>query len=52
MRAFGKTSGASHLMVPEAIVKVEVIPLLGSGKVDYTTARRLALESLGIDKAA
>ena len=52
LRAFGKASGASHLMVPEAVVKVDAIPLLGSGKVDYATARRRAIESLGIDKAA
>ncbi len=52
LRTFGKASGAAHLMIPEAIVKVEAIPLLGSGKVDYGTARRLAIESLGADRAA
>ena len=39
-------------MVPHDIIKVSEIPLLGSGKTDYVSARRLALERLGLDIAA
>ncbi|SMH43821.1 AMP-binding protein [Mesorhizobium australicum] len=50
LRAFGKASGVAELIVPDTIITVDAIPLLGSGKVDYVTARRIAMESLGIDK--
>ena len=36
-------------MVPEDIVKVPEIPLLGSGKTDYASTRRMAMETLGLD---
>jgi acyl-[acyl-carrier-protein]-phospholipid O-acyltransferase / long-chain-fatty-acid--[acyl-carrier-protein] ligase len=39
-------------MVPDDIVKVKEIPLLGSGKTDYVSARRMAMESLGLGMAA
>jgi acyl-[acyl-carrier-protein]-phospholipid O-acyltransferase/long-chain-fatty-acid--[acyl-carrier-protein] ligase len=39
-------------MVPQDIVAVEAIPLLGTGKVDYATSREIALERLGKDEAA
>lgn len=52
LRRFGKQAGAAELMVPHDIVKVAEIPVLGSGKTDYTTARRLALDKLGLDAAA
>jgi acyl-[acyl-carrier-protein]-phospholipid O-acyltransferase/long-chain-fatty-acid--[acyl-carrier-protein] ligase len=39
-------------MVPNDIVKVSAMPLLGSGKTDYPSARRLALERLGLEQAA
>lgn len=52
LRQYGRQAGATDLMVPHDIVKVTEIPLLGSGKTDYVTARRLALESLGLDIAA
>ncbi|MET0596896.1 MAG: AMP-binding protein [Mesorhizobium sp.] len=52
LRQFGKKSGANELMVPDGIVKVDSMPLLGSGKTDYAAARRIALEKLGLDAAA
>jgi acyl-[acyl-carrier-protein]-phospholipid O-acyltransferase / long-chain-fatty-acid--[acyl-carrier-protein] ligase len=52
MRKFGRQAGATDLMVPHDIVKVGEIPLLGSGKTDYVSTRRLALERLGLDIAA
>ncbi len=52
LRQFGKLSGAAELMVPQDIVKVGEIPLLGSGKTDYVSARKLAIERLGLEAAA
>jgi acyl-[acyl-carrier-protein]-phospholipid O-acyltransferase/long-chain-fatty-acid--[acyl-carrier-protein] ligase len=52
MRRYGKQAGAAELMMPQDIVKVTEIPMLGSGKTDYASARRLALEKLGIAEAA
>ena len=52
LRKFGRQAGATDLMVPHDIIKVGEIPLLGSGKTDYVSARRLALERLGLDIAA
>jgi acyl-[acyl-carrier-protein]-phospholipid O-acyltransferase/long-chain-fatty-acid--[acyl-carrier-protein] ligase len=46
LRAAGRKAGVSDLVIPDAFVTVEAIPLLGSGKVDHATARRLAIESL------
>ena len=33
-------------MVPDDIVKVAEMPMLGSGKTDYPSARRIAMEML------
>ena len=52
LRAFGKASGVADLIVPDAIVQVDSIPLLGTGKTDYATARRIAIDSLGLGQAA
>ncbi|TPJ58686.1 AMP-binding protein [Mesorhizobium sp. B2-6-1] len=52
LRQFGKKAGAAELMVPNDIVKVEEIPALGSGKTDYVSARRLAIDRLGLSAAA
>ncbi|MEI5677474.1 MULTISPECIES: AMP-binding protein [unclassified Mesorhizobium] len=52
LRQYGKLSGAAELMVPQDIVKVGEIPLLGSGKTDYVSARKLAIERLGLEAAA
>ena len=39
-------------MVPHDIVKVAEIPVLGSGKTDYVSARQLAIDRLGHGAAA
>jgi acyl-[acyl-carrier-protein]-phospholipid O-acyltransferase/long-chain-fatty-acid--[acyl-carrier-protein] ligase len=52
LRRYGKQAGAAEIMVPDDIVKVKEIPVLGSGKTDYVSTRRLALESLGLSLAA
>ncbi|TIW07520.1 MAG: 2-acyl-glycerophospho-ethanolamine acyltransferase, partial [Mesorhizobium sp.] len=52
LRQFGKKAGAAELMVPNDIIKVEDIPVLGSGKTDYVSARKLAIDRLGLGVAA
>jgi len=52
LRKFGKAHGAAELMVPGDIVKVDEIPVLGSGKTDYVAARGLAISRLGLGEAA
>ncbi|VAX05779.1 Lysophospholipid transporter LplT / 2-acylglycerophosphoethanolamine acyltransferase / Acyl-[acyl-carrier-protein] synthetase [hydrothermal vent metagenome] len=44
-----KEKGLSELMVPNSIVKVDDIPMLGSGKTDYNSAQKIAMKLLGID---
>ena len=39
-----KQRGATELMVPKAIIHVDEIPLLGSGKMDYVTLNRMAID--------
>jgi acyl-[acyl-carrier-protein]-phospholipid O-acyltransferase/long-chain-fatty-acid--[acyl-carrier-protein] ligase len=52
LRRYGREAGASEIMVPDDIVKVTEIPMLGTGKTDYVAARRMAMESLGLGLAA
>ncbi|MBW8907959.1 MAG: AMP-binding protein [Mesorhizobium sp.] len=52
LRQFGKKAGAAELMVPNDIIKVDEIPVLGSGKTDYVLARKLAIDRLGLGVAA
>ncbi|MDX8456651.1 AMP-binding protein [Mesorhizobium sp. VK9D] len=52
LRQFGKKAGAAELMVPNDIIKVDEIPVLGSGKTDYISARKLAIDRLGLGVAA
>jgi acyl-[acyl-carrier-protein]-phospholipid O-acyltransferase/long-chain-fatty-acid--[acyl-carrier-protein] ligase len=52
LRQYGKKAGAAELAVPADIIKVKEIPVLGSGKTDYISARRMALEHLGLSAAA
>ncbi|MCB1419419.1 MAG: AMP-binding protein [Notoacmeibacter sp.] len=52
LRDHGRRAGVTELMVPNDIVKVPDIPVLGSGKTDYNGAREIALEKLGLKKAA
>lgn len=39
--AFAKRYGAAEIMLPDAIVHVEAIPVLGSGKTDYAATAKL-----------
>ncbi|MBL8699909.1 MAG: acyl-[ACP]--phospholipid O-acyltransferase [Alphaproteobacteria bacterium] len=43
--AAAQAGGLPELFVPRAIVPVAKLPLLGTGKIDYVTARRLAQPS-------
>lgn len=47
LRDHSRVAGVPELMVPNDILKVSEIPVLGSGKIDYTSARVEALELLG-----
>ncbi|MEW9836294.1 hypothetical protein ABUE29_12700 [Mesorhizobium sp. ZMM04-4] len=52
LRRCGKQAGAAEIMIPDGVVKVTEMPLLGSGKTDYVAARKMAMESLGLGLAA
>ncbi|MCK0207252.1 acyl-[ACP]--phospholipid O-acyltransferase [Starkeya koreensis] len=52
MQELGRESGASELMIPTEIMAMDELPLLGSGKVDFTRARVLALEAIAAHGAA
>lgn len=49
--AASRESGLSDLMVPATVLSVESVPVLGTGKIDYQKARKLALEKLGVSSA-
>lgn len=42
LSAWAKANGAPELVVPKKIIKVDEIPLLGSGKTDYVSLQKLA----------
>jgi acyl-[acyl-carrier-protein]-phospholipid O-acyltransferase/long-chain-fatty-acid--[acyl-carrier-protein] ligase len=44
IQAHFRELGATELMIPAEILPMDTLPLLGSGKVDFMAARRLALE--------
>ncbi|MBS7541019.1 acyl-[ACP]--phospholipid O-acyltransferase [Ancylobacter lacus] len=46
LQAHGREVGLTELMFPAEIITLDEMPLLGTGKVDFTTARRLALEAI------
>jgi acyl-[acyl-carrier-protein]-phospholipid O-acyltransferase/long-chain-fatty-acid--[acyl-carrier-protein] ligase len=52
LRRAGKEAGLAELAVPQDIVKVDEIPILGTGKIDYPTTRKRAIERLGLAAAA
>ncbi|PLP61314.1 2-acyl-glycerophospho-ethanolamine acyltransferase [Mesorhizobium loti] len=49
LRKFGKQNGAAELTMPQDIVKVDALPVLGSGKTDYVAAAKLAMKRLGLE---
>jgi 1-acyl-sn-glycerol-3-phosphate acyltransferase len=49
--AFAKSKGATELMVP-AEVTVGAVPVLGSGKVDFVSARKIAEAKSSLEEAA
>ena len=44
LRDYSRRFGATELMVPNEIINVPEIPVLGSGKTDYVTAQKIADE--------
>ncbi|MEQ1952990.1 AMP-binding protein [Mesorhizobium yinganensis] len=52
LRRAGKEAGLAELAVPQDIVKADEIPILGTGKIDYPSTRRLAIDRLGLAAAA
>ena len=42
LREFAREHGASELMIPKSIVHVEALPVLGSGKIDFTGVKHIA----------
>jgi acyl-[acyl-carrier-protein]-phospholipid O-acyltransferase / long-chain-fatty-acid--[acyl-carrier-protein] ligase len=46
LQVYSKRYGATDLMVPNDIVNVDSIPVLGSGKTDYVTTEKLVAEKI------
>jgi acyl-[acyl-carrier-protein]-phospholipid O-acyltransferase/long-chain-fatty-acid--[acyl-carrier-protein] ligase len=42
--AFARNHGVPELAVPRHIIHVDAVPILGTGKVDYTAVERLVAE--------
>jgi acyl-[acyl-carrier-protein]-phospholipid O-acyltransferase/long-chain-fatty-acid--[acyl-carrier-protein] ligase len=49
---FARSRGASEMMVPSEVLIVEKLPLLGSGKIDYTALQSLVNERVKLEGAA
>ncbi len=52
LRQRGKKAGVAELALPQDIIKVDEIPIHGTGKTDYASTRRIALDRLGLANAA
>ncbi|MCY0154021.1 AMP-binding protein [Hoeflea alexandrii] len=51
LRDYSRRFGATELMIPNEIVNVPQLPLLGSGKTDYVTAQKIADEWISTHRA-
>ena len=49
--AESRKKGLTELMVPNAIIHVSDVPVLGTGKTDYQSTREIAIDELGIAAA-
>ncbi|MEM1376542.1 MAG: AMP-binding protein [Pseudomonadota bacterium] len=49
---FSKRKGMTELMVPQDLMQVDEIPVLGSGKTDYVTTKKLVEEKINAGKKA
>jgi acyl-[acyl-carrier-protein]-phospholipid O-acyltransferase/long-chain-fatty-acid--[acyl-carrier-protein] ligase len=49
---FARSRGASEMMVPAEVLIVEKLPLLGSGKIDYTALQKFVAERVKPEGAA
>lgn len=47
-----RKSGYSDLWVPNSIIHVSQVPVLGTGKTDYVSSKKIAIEKLGLGEAA
>ncbi len=47
-----REQGLGEIAVPKVILTVTAVPLLGSGKLDYVGAKRLALEAVVVEEEA
>jgi len=52
VQSAARQAGATELMVPSAIMHLDRLPLLGSGKVDFVEAQKIALASEATASAA
>ena len=50
--AWAKSHGVPELAVPKKIVYVDEVPVLGTGKLDYVSVKRLAEEKVAAEAAA
>jgi len=50
--AAARAAGVSDFLIPSDLVHVDAVPLLGTGKVDFASAQRIAAESSGSEQAA
>ena len=41
-----KSKGLSEIMIPKKIINVKTMPLLGTGKIDYQTIKKMTYEML------
>ena len=52
LRREGRKRGLTEIMLPDEIIHIDEIPVLGTGKIDHGETRRLVLSRLGLDRAA